>query len=106
MSRRLLTACAVVAVLSGWITASSASAADIVIKAGHSAAATEPYQVGFEHFKKRVEALTKGKVEVQIFPNRTLGNERDMIEGLLLGTVLKVALAFAMLGLFALAWLF
>jgi tripartite ATP-independent transporter DctP family solute receptor len=26
-------------------------------------------------------------VEVQLFPNRALGNERDMIEGLLLGTV-------------------
>ena len=87
MSGRRLTACALIAVLSGWLAAVPASAADIVIKAGHSAAATEPYQVGFEHFKKRVEELTKGKVEVQLFPNRTLGNERDMIEGLLLGTV-------------------
>src|SRR5437762_443125 len=59
MSRRLLTACALLGVLGGWITASPASAADIVIKAGHSAAATEPYQVGFEHFKKRVEELTR-----------------------------------------------
>jgi TRAP-type transport system periplasmic protein len=87
MSRRLLTACAVLALVAAIIDVSPASAADIVIKAGHSAAATEPYQVGFEYFKKRVEELTKGKVEVQIFPNRTLGNERDMIEGLLLGTV-------------------
>jgi TRAP-type transport system periplasmic protein len=87
MSRRLLTACAVLALLAAIIEVSPASAADIVIKAGHSAAATEPYQVGFEYFKKRVEELTKGKVEVQLFPNRTLGNERDMIEGLLLGTV-------------------
>ena len=87
MSRRLLTACAVLALLAAIAEVSPASAADIVIKAGHSAAATEPYQVGFEYFKKRVEELTKGKVEVQLFPNRTLGNERDMIEGLLLGTV-------------------
>jgi len=87
MSRRLLTACALLAVLGGWMAASPAAAADIVIKAGHSAAATEPYHTGFEYFKKRVEELTKGKVEVQLFPNRTLGNERDMIEGLLLGTV-------------------
>jgi tripartite ATP-independent transporter DctP family solute receptor len=87
MSRRPLTACAVLALLAAISAVAPASAADIVIKAGHSAAATEPYQVGFEYFKKRVEELTKGKVEVQIFPNRTLGNERDMIEGLLLGTV-------------------
>ena len=87
MSRRLLTLCALLTMLTAIIAVSPASAADIIIKAGHSAAATEPYQVGFEHFKKRVEELTKGKVEVQIFPNRALGNERDMIEGLLLGTV-------------------
>ncbi len=87
MNRRLLMTCAFLATLTAIIAVSPASAADIIIKAGHSAAATEPYQVGFEHFKKRVEELTKGKVEVQIFPNRALGNERDMIEGLLLGTL-------------------
>jgi len=87
MRQRLLTACVLVAVLGGSIGASVVAAAEFVLKAGHSAAATEPYQVGFEYFKKRVEELTKGRVEVQIFPNRALGNERDMIEGLLLGTV-------------------
>ncbi len=87
MGRRLLTACAVLVMFGGWLVVSPAPAAEFVLKAGHSAAATEPYQVGFDHFKKRVEELTKGRVEVQIFPNRTLGNERDMIEGLLLGTV-------------------
>ena len=87
MRRRMLAACALLAVLSGGIAVASASAADNVIKAGHSAATTEPYQVGFEYFKKRTEELTRGKVEVQLFPNRALGNERDMIEGLLLGTV-------------------
>jgi TRAP-type transport system periplasmic protein len=87
MIRRVPTACALLALLAAIIAVSPASAADIVIKAAHSAAATEPYQAGFEYFKKRVEELTKGKVEVQLFPNRTLGNERDMIEGLLLGTV-------------------
>jgi tripartite ATP-independent transporter DctP family solute receptor len=87
MSRRLCTGCALLVLLASLVTVSPALAADIVLKAGHSASATEPYHVGFEHFKKRVEELTKGKVEVQLFPNRTLGNERDLIEGLLLGTV-------------------
>ncbi|MGH7335460.1 MAG: TRAP transporter substrate-binding protein [Candidatus Rokuibacteriota bacterium] len=87
MGRSILAAWAMLAVLSAGIAVAPTWAADIVIKAGHSAAATEPYQVGFEYFKKRVEELTRGKVEVQLFPNRTLGNERDMIEGLLLGTV-------------------
>ena len=30
---------------------------------------------------------TNGRVEVQIFPNNQLGNEKEMIEGLLLGTL-------------------
>ncbi|WP_003544138.1 TRAP transporter substrate-binding protein [Desulfotomaculum nigrificans] len=38
-------------------------------------------------FKPRVEELTRGKVEVQIFDNAQLGGERDVMEQLQLGTV-------------------
>lgn len=59
----------------------------IVIRLG---TATEPdghYVRGAKLFEEKVEEYTNGKVDVQIFPSSQLGNERDLIEGLSLGTV-------------------
>ena len=67
--------------------AQSSLAADIVLKAGHSANADEPYHIGLQKFAQIVNTRTKGRVEVQIFPNNQLGNEKEMVEGILLGTV-------------------
>ena len=63
------------------------SAETIVLKAGHSANPDEPYHIGLQAFADEVKARTDGRVEIQIFPNNQLGNEKEMIEGLLLGTV-------------------
>ncbi|MCB8888294.1 TRAP transporter substrate-binding protein [Vreelandella malpeensis] len=69
-------------------TCSTASLADtLVLRAGHSANLSEPYQKGLEKFAEVVERETNGDVTVQIFPNNQLGNEREMIEGVLLGTL-------------------
>ncbi|WP_409227599.1 TRAP transporter substrate-binding protein [Gudongella sp. SC589] len=59
----------------------------IVIRLG---TATEPdghYVLGAKMFEEKVEEYTEGKVDVQIFPSSQLGNERDLIEGLSLGTL-------------------
>lgn len=59
----------------------------IVIRLG---TATEPdgsYVMGAKEFEKKVEEYTNGKVDVQIFPSSQLGNERDLIEGVSLGTL-------------------
>jgi tripartite ATP-independent transporter DctP family solute receptor len=60
-----------------------------VIKFGwtSSTGETDPYAVGAREFKKAVEAGSKGRIEVQLFPNRQLGDEKPMIEGMRLGTV-------------------
>ncbi len=60
-----------------------------VIKLGWttSDAAQDPYAVGARAFKAAVERETKGAVEVQLFPNRQLGDERQMLEGMRFGTV-------------------
>jgi tripartite ATP-independent transporter DctP family solute receptor len=65
----------------------SANAQTITLKAGHSAAPAEPYHTGLVDFAQRVEQATQGKTKVQIFPSSQLGSEREMIEGLQLGTV-------------------
>lgn len=71
------------------VAQSPALAQKTVIKFGwtSSTGETDPYAVGAREFKKEVEARSKGRVEVQLFPNRQLGDEKPMIEGMRLGTV-------------------
>ncbi len=64
-----------------------APAQTLNLKAAHSAALDEPYHVGLADFAKRLSAATGGKVNVAIFANNQLGNERELIEGLPLGLV-------------------
>lgn len=59
----------------------------VTLKVGHVLAPTHPYQLGLEHFAKLVNEKTGGKVEVQVFHSAQLGNEREMIEGLQMGTL-------------------
>lgn len=60
-----------------------------IIKFGwtSSTGETDPYAVAAREFKKAVEAGSKGRIEVQLFPNRQLGDEKPMLEGMRLGTV-------------------
>jgi tripartite ATP-independent transporter DctP family solute receptor len=60
-----------------------------IIKLGWTSSdgATDPYAVGARAFKEEVEARSGGRIEVRLFPNRQLGDERPMIDGMRLGTV-------------------
>lgn len=60
-----------------------------VIKLGWATAdgPQDPSAVGAHAFKKAVEAASKGSIEVQLFPNRQLGDEKPMMEGMRFGTV-------------------
>jgi len=49
-------------------------AAERVIKLGHVLDTKHPYHIGSEYFAKRTAELTKGKVEVQVYPSSQLGN--------------------------------
>lgn len=57
------------------------------IKFGSTGNAQHQYTVYGQYFKEKVEELTKGKVQVEIYPNNALGNEREMAESVLLGTI-------------------
>lgn len=74
-------------VLSFVFTASAFAAGATVLKAGHSATNTEPYQLGLEAFGEKLKEKTNGKFEVKVFPNCQLGSEKEMTEGLFLGNV-------------------
>jgi tripartite ATP-independent transporter DctP family solute receptor len=52
-------------------------------------------------FAKKVGELTKGEVEVVVYPNSQLGNERDLLEGLQLGTVQMAEVSGGVMSIFA-----
>lgn len=60
-----------------------------VIKIGWptSDGAQDPYAMGARAFKTAVERDSNGSLEVQLYPNRQLGDERQLLEGMRFGTV-------------------
>jgi len=57
------------------------------LQAGHSLPNDHPYQLGLEEMAKNVEERTNGRVIIETFPNSEIGAERELTEGLTLGTV-------------------
>ncbi|MGD8250828.1 MAG: DctP family TRAP transporter solute-binding subunit [Desulfobacterales bacterium] len=58
-----------------------------VLKLGTSTQPSHIYNVAAEHFAKIVAEKSNGALEVQVFPAAQLGSERDMVEGLQLGSL-------------------
>ncbi|MDR2442538.1 MAG: TRAP transporter substrate-binding protein [Deltaproteobacteria bacterium] len=59
----------------------------LALKAGHVLAPDHPYQFGLERFAELVKERTNGQITVDAFHSSQLGNERELIEALQLGTV-------------------
>lgn len=59
----------------------------LVLKFAHITPTSFPYQDGALKFKEAAERLSGGKIEVQVFPAAQLGGERDIEEGIRLGTI-------------------
>ncbi len=57
------------------------------IRASASAQASEPQALALEIFAKEVESRTEGRVVVEVFPASALGDEREVIELVVLGAV-------------------
>jgi tripartite ATP-independent transporter DctP family solute receptor len=54
-----------------------------------------------QEFAKKVNERSKGEVEVVVYPNSQLGNERDLTEGLQLGTVEMAEVSGGVMSIFA-----
>ena len=67
--------------------ASGGEGGTVTLKVGHTLSDTSHYQEGMKKFQELVEEKTNGTVELEVFPNGSLGGERDMIEGLNVGSV-------------------
>lgn len=89
LSLRSMTAgCAIAAALS-LLPVVGASAADVKIRFGWATtdAETDSYNFAAHAFAKALEAAKPGHFEVGYFPNRQLGDEKDMLQGIQVGSV-------------------
>ncbi|MFN4238967.1 MAG: TRAP transporter substrate-binding protein [Vogesella sp.] len=75
-----------------------ASANNIVIKFSHVVAQDTPKGKAAEYFKKLAEERTKGRVQVQVFPNSQLYKDKEEMEALQLGAVQMLAPSLAKFG--------
>jgi tripartite ATP-independent transporter DctP family solute receptor len=71
----------------GAIAGTPASAAEFVFKVGHDNTPTMPYHLGMLKFKELVEPRTNGRLQINIYPNAQLGEEVEMIKGVLTGSL-------------------
>lgn len=58
----------------------AARAADYTLNVNTALATQDPLYKGLEEFKRGVEARTKGKVAVRLFPGSQLGKDEDVLE--------------------------
>src|SRR5258708_5459321 len=64
-----------------------AGAQTMTLKLGHVLPGGDhPYQQGAVKFSELVQARTNGRIKIDVFPSGQLGGERDMVEGLKIGT--------------------
>lgn len=69
------------------IAVSTTGYAKTVIKLGTSTQPSHIYNLAAEYFGDIVATESGGEIEVQVFPAAQLGSERDMVEGLQLGSL-------------------
>ncbi len=77
----------VLACLPALSAAARAGEPEYIWKCGHQLAATHPYQLGFEYMAKLLAERTNGRIRMDIFPSSQIGSERDLAEGIQMGTV-------------------
>jgi tripartite ATP-independent transporter DctP family solute receptor len=66
---------------------SEAKGQEIKLTLGHGATVQHPLQDTSIKFATLIKERTNGRVLIDVFPNRQLGEERAMVEGLQLGTI-------------------
>lgn len=62
-------------------------AAEVTIRLALSSFNQHPFNLAAERYRKRVEELSHGAIEIKIFPNRQLGGVKELTEGVRFGTI-------------------
>mgnify|MGYP003147054102 FL=1 len=76
-----------IAGVAAMMMSSSAIAAEMTLKLGHLANKQNSWHKAAVKFGEELSSLTDGRIDVQVFPNETLGKEIDLINGMQLGSV-------------------
>ena len=85
---KLLALLAVVIAATVWaVSAGLAQDKPITLRLGHILNETSLYHVSAQRFAEILGKNSGGRIKVDIFPNGQLGFERDLIEGMRLGTI-------------------
>lgn len=74
-------------VTGAWVESGNCQDRPVVLKLGHAVAPEHPYHLGAVKYSELVAQRTNNKVKIDVYPSTQLGNERDMVEGLQLGTI-------------------
>ncbi len=74
-------------ILTTWVPSGECQEKPVNLKLGHAVAPEHPYHLGAVKFSELVAQRTKNRVKIDVYPSTQLGNERDMVEGLQLGTI-------------------
>lgn len=75
-----------IAGLTSAMIAGSALAQEMTLKLGHLANEENTWHKAALKFGEELEALTDGRIAVEVYPNESLGKEMDLINGMQLGT--------------------
>ena len=72
---------------SALLTASTAGAAEVTLTLGHIVKPDGPVAVAAVRLAQLVKERTDGQVVIEVYDSSTLGSQRDLLEGLQIGTV-------------------
>jgi tripartite ATP-independent transporter DctP family solute receptor len=78
---------AIIVALSLSLSTTATANAKIILKCGTSTQPSHIYNKAVEYFAAIVDKRSNGEIEVQLFPAGQLGSERDMVEGLQIGSL-------------------
>lgn len=78
---------AIVAAAAALLFGANAEAETIKVKLAHAAASSHPFHKLCEMFRDAVAKKTDGRVEVQVFGDRQLGDDKQVLEATLAGTI-------------------
>jgi tripartite ATP-independent transporter DctP family solute receptor len=79
--------CAAVALVGGGFATESRAAGKVALKLGHIQTENDFWHLGSLKFKEELEKRSNGDITLNIYPNSTLGGDRDLVEGMQMGTV-------------------
>lgn len=98
-SIKTLVACLVTAVLA--FGGNAQAKPDVVLKLAHVQPETHAFHKGSVKFAETLKEVSGGTMEVQLFPNGVMGNERDLLEALQIGSIDVVTVTSALTSKFS-----